>query len=212
LIRSPAPATVKRTLATGERQVAVALRQDVTELGVTFHLLQFRRRLEPATHHPSHFSSRVDVLPREDDKTGRSRFKPMENQLIQMNQPLEFTDPKSGRSYRVFQKEHHGPQTPAELILVPQFTSDQSKEDLIYLSGLSLTYDPGRALKYAGCLLVILGIFLRYFVFGGSGGKGDRHVLRPETGRKTSQSPTSEDAPLAAEPMPAGAGVERGAR
>jgi hypothetical protein len=32
------------------------------------------------------------------------------------------------------------------------------------VSGLTLNYDPGRGLTYVGCLLIVAGIFLAYFI------------------------------------------------
>ena len=33
-----------------------------------------------------------------------------------------------------------------------------------YLSGFTLNYDPGRGVTYIGCLLIVGGIFIAYFV------------------------------------------------
>ena len=41
---------------------------------------------------------------------------------------------------------------------------DMKVGDSIYLSGFTLNYDPGRGLTYVGCLLVVAGIFVAYFV------------------------------------------------
>ncbi len=41
---------------------------------------------------------------------------------------------------------------------------DMKVGDSIYLSGFTLNYDPGRGLTYVGCLLIVAGIFVAYFV------------------------------------------------
>ncbi len=75
--------------------------------------------------------------------------------LVTLNAPLDFADPATGRSYRLFQTGMPGPFAANE---VPGATRP------VYASYLTLNYDPGRGLQYAGCLLAVVGIFLRYYV------------------------------------------------
>jgi hypothetical protein len=41
---------------------------------------------------------------------------------------------------------------------------DRKPGESVYLSGFKLNYDPGRGLTYVGCLLIVAGIFVAYFV------------------------------------------------
>ena len=88
--------------------------------------------------------------------------------MITLNAPADFSDPRTGRTYRLFQEGFDGPWTPED----PKFdklAGDDRNRDHIYLSQLTVNYDPGRSLKYAGCLLVIMGIAVVYFVRRGQG-------------------------------------------
>jgi ABC-type transport system involved in cytochrome c biogenesis permease subunit len=143
------------------------------ELGFQVRLREFRRRLDPGTETPSHYSSRVDFLDRSDPpKTLRK------NVTISLNKPVDFIDPRSGRTYRLFQSGFGGPPLkPGD----PEFDrlagSDHSREE-IYQSNLSVNYDPGRGLKVAGCVLILVGMAV---VFYGKGyGKAVRTIFSPQ--------------------------------
>ena len=56
----------------------------------------------------------------------------------------------------MFQSTMPGPFNPERYDLKPG--------ESVYLSGFRLNYDPGRGLTYMGCLLVVAGIFVAYFV------------------------------------------------
>ena len=80
-----------------------------------------------------------------------------ENLLVTLNAPLDFADPASpGRSYRMFQSTMPGPYNPEDF--------ERKPGESVYISGFTLNYDPGRGLTYVGCLLVVAGIFVAYFV------------------------------------------------
>lgn len=138
------------------------------DLGFQVFLHQFRRRLDPGSTMPSHYSSRVDFL--DLDKPPK---KLRENVLITLNAPVDFTDPRTGRTYRLFQSSFAGPWLPGDAEY-EQFAGNDRSRDRIFLSRFSVNYDPGRGLKYTGCLLVVLGIAVGYYSrwFGkkGSGG------------------------------------------
>ncbi len=56
----------------------------------------------------------------------------------------------------MFQSTMNGPFKPQQLGI--------KLGEPVYVSGLSLNDDPGRGLTYVGCLLVVAGIFVAYFV------------------------------------------------
>ena len=140
------------------RRVAVALLQDEIDLGFQVHLRTFRRKLDPGAGTASHYSSLVDFLDRADSPQALSQ-----QVLITLNAPVDFADPVSGRTYRLFQSAFDGPWLPGE----PEFDrltpSDRSRDQL-YLSRLSVQYDPGRELKYIGSVLIVIGILAVYYL------------------------------------------------
>ena len=128
------PEGMQKIIAGRGRQVAVSLRPDEIDLGVEVLLRKFRRRLDPGSSQASHYSSLIDLIDRNDP--GHT----LQSDLwVTLNGPVDFRDPASGRSYRLFQAAANG-------------------------SYFTLNYDPGRWLKYAGSLLVIAGIFCTYFL------------------------------------------------
>jgi hypothetical protein len=131
------------------------------EPGFQVYLHQFRRQLDPGSNAPSHYSSRVDFLDR-----SRPPKKLWKDVLIAMNRPVDFTDPQTGRTYRLFQSNFKGPWTPGEAEFDELVGKDRSRDE-VYRSDLSVNYDPGRELKYAGSFLIVLGIGLVYYLKGG---------------------------------------------
>jgi cytochrome c-type biogenesis protein CcsB len=127
-------------------------------LGFQIYLRQFRQKLDPGSTGAGRLSSEVDFL-----DCGSPPRKLRENVTIAMNQPTDFTDPESGRTYRISQS---GPMAPLPLKPgSPEFDEmvggDRSRNQ-VYRSQLQLNCDPGRGLKYAGSLLVIVGMLLTY--------------------------------------------------
>ena len=85
-----------------------------------------------------------------------------ENVLIKLNAPVDFADPLTGRTYRLFQSGFDGPWLPGDPEFDRLVAGDHSR-DQVYLSQLSVNYDPGRGLKYAGCLMIVVGIGIVYY-------------------------------------------------
>ena len=141
-----------------QRRVAIRLRQDEVDLGFQLYLHKFRRKLDPGTGMPSHYSSLVDFL-----DLGDPPRKLEKDVLITLNVPVDFTDPRTGRTYRLFQASFSGPWLPGQAEFDRLAGSDRSREQ-IYLSQLSVNYDPGRGLKYAGSILVVMGIIIVYYL------------------------------------------------
>jgi ABC-type transport system involved in cytochrome c biogenesis permease subunit len=158
-----AGADLQHSVSAAGRRVEITLRQDVLDLGVDVRLRQFHRILYPGTKNPdeaSQYASLVDVTDRSTGKPIEYRGKPLSEQRIAMNAPLDFAQPGTGHTYRLFQwSNSREAQPPEKLGLRPE-----DGEDLIYMSFLRVASDPGRGLKYAGCILVVAGVFLRYFV------------------------------------------------
>lgn len=86
-----------------------------------------------------------------------------ENMWITMNAPIDVDDPHSGRSYRLFQESYNGPWLPGS----PEFDEivpASADKDELYMSVLSVNYDPGRGVRSAGCVLVIIGVAVMFFM------------------------------------------------
>jgi ABC-type transport system involved in cytochrome c biogenesis permease subunit len=150
-------AAIDRPQKDGEDEKAEPL-----DLGFQVYLHQFRRRLDPGSGMPSLYSSRVDFLalsnppkPLKDEKKLR------EDVLITLNAPVDFTDPQKGRTYRFFQASFREPWLPGDAEF-DELAGDDRSRDQIYLSVLSMNYDPGRGLKYLGSLLIVVGIGIVY--------------------------------------------------
>lgn len=138
------------------RRVTVTMPQDAVDLGFSVYLRKFQAKLDPGSGMSSHYSSLVDFVDRHAPHNALQK-----NVFITLNAPVDFTDPQSGRTWRLFQSSFDGPWKPGS----PQFQSlagDDRSRDQIYLSVLTVSHDPGRALKYTGSLLIILGIAIVY--------------------------------------------------
>jgi hypothetical protein len=181
----PAEVNSMRRVVRGKgRTVTLRLRPDEIDLGMAVYLRKSRQRLEPGTSRASYFSSLIDLLPRaadgKDSLRANSRhpldatgYEPLNKEplLVEMNRPLSVTDPQSGRTYFLFQDSFPGPGEdmapwPARsAVLGPTDDGLDPTEDgrKIYMSNFSLLYDPGRWWKYAGCFLIVVGTFWRYF-------------------------------------------------
>ena len=140
------------------RQTAVVLRQDAVDLGFAIHLRRFRQRLDPGSGMASHYSSLVDFRDRSDPPRTLA-----ENVLITLNAPVDFVDPRSRRTYRLFQSSFKGPWRPGDTEFDELAGNDRSR-DRVYMSQFSVNYDPGRGLKYAGCVLIVAGITIVYYL------------------------------------------------
>lgn len=143
---------------------SVHVRMPLYEVPLNFgvRLLDFERRLDPGTSQPSHYSSWVDFVEkdRHDKKYNRDRV------WITMNAPVNFEDPENGRSYRLYQ-EGFGPQDtqwrPGDAEYEQRVAQNEIK-DTLYYSVLTVNYDPGRGVKYIGCLLVVAGIGTMFYM------------------------------------------------
>ncbi len=138
------------------RRVAISLEADWFPLGATIYLRNAWRKLDPGSAMRSYYASKIDLtpIPSADHKTD-GNLPAQENLLVTLNAPLDFTDPASGLSYRMFQSAMPGPYDPESLGGEPG--------PPVYLSIFTINHDPGRGLTYLGCLLIVAGIFVAYF-------------------------------------------------
>jgi hypothetical protein len=153
----------RKSIAGKGRHVELSFAPESFEIGYTVHLNHAWRKLDPGTRQPSFFGSEIDLLPNDALIKSSSAASPgkqypkYEKLLVTLNAPLDIIDPAMpGRSYRMFQSSMPGPFNPEEF--------DRKPGESVYLSGFTLNYDPGRGLTYVGCLLIVAGIFVAYFV------------------------------------------------
>ncbi|MGB4726764.1 MAG: hypothetical protein WBH86_05135 [Thermogutta sp.] len=170
------------TVASDTEQMRVTVKYDAVDVGFRLKLREFQRKLDPGTNQPSYYASLVDLYvperiakehgfenPRWKDQTiiDPSDGEPLQlvhpRILITLNHPANIVDPITGRSYRLYQESFSGPFRPGDPIYEQVVGKEKGPPEL-YLSTLSVNYDPGRGLKYAGSLLIIGGIVLMYLM------------------------------------------------
>ncbi len=163
-IDAPLQMDQRKVVSGNSRRVAISMPRDEIDVGFQVFLHKFDRRLDPGTSMASHYSSLVDFLDRHDENK-----RLQEDVLITLNAPVEFSSPAGGPSYRLFQESFRGPWRPGDP-LFDKMVGGDSTRDRLFLSWLTVNYDPGRGLKYVGCLLIIAGIavmfYMKTYLFG----------------------------------------------
>ena len=163
---SQEPDETQRKLVHGQnRRVAITLANDRIDVGFQLYLQKFQRKLDPGTGMASHYSSLVDLLEYHDEnRPGDNPSKRLKTDiLITLNEPVNFSDQRGGRSYRVYQESFRGPYKPGEFVF-EEVVDPDSRRDELYISWLTANYDPGRGLKYLGSLLMTAGIAVMFYM------------------------------------------------
>lgn len=151
------------TVSSPKRSVTIRAPLDEIDIGFNVRLDDFERKLDPGTSQASHFSSIVDFQPLPDAPESVRRTKMPRDVLITMNAPVDFSDPETGKSYRLFQEAFRGPFHPGDPTYDSNVSSSSDREHL-YLSILTVNYDPGRGVKYLGCMLIVAGIVTMFYM------------------------------------------------
>ncbi len=118
---------------------------------------------EPGTEQATHFVSQVRLT----DKSLGIKEQP---HTISMNHPLDH------RGYTFYQSNYIRVRNPE----TRQFTGQ-------FQSVFQVAKNPGRPIIYAGCLLVVLGAFLQFYMRAGiftDGGKKERERAAATLGKK----------------------------
>ncbi len=153
------------------------LRYDAVDVGFRLRLVEFQRKMDPGTTQPSHYASLVDLyVPVESahrhrgpttqgaqagDLQGEGLTLAQPRVLITLNHPVNISDPRTGRTYRLYQEAFNGPFRPGDPVFEQVLGAGSTKSEL-YASILTVNYDPGRGLKYLGSLLIVGGIVVMY--------------------------------------------------
>jgi len=180
---------VTHSVASDKQVVSVAMPLDAVDVGFNVGLNEFEMKLDPGTSQPSHYSSYVDIVAADRDRVLHSDV------WITMNAPVDFADPRDGRSYRFYQESFMGPWGPSDAEF-KRLVPGSSPKKLLYGSVLTVNYDPGRGVKYVGCLLVISGIatmfYMRAYFFKPAGkAKARAASAAPQTKAKPSRQPVA---------------------
>ena len=164
---------VEKVVESDRRRVAATMALYSVDLGFDVYLREFERGLDPGTSMPSKYSSLVDLYARdqrsqdrEDDLRNRTDFtgrEKLQELRINLNEPKDVKDPWTGKSYRLFQASFNGPWKPGDAVF-DELVSPGSPRDQLFMSSLSVNYDPGRGLKYAGCLLIVSGVIVIFYM------------------------------------------------
>lgn len=143
---------------------------DRRPLGFELKLDDFDMGFEPGTEQPTHYVSQVRLT----DPSSGIREKPY---TISMNHPLDH------QGFTFYQSNYIRVRDPHSGGFTGQFQSI-----------FQVATNPGRPIIYAGCLLVVLGTFLQFYMRAGlftDGGKKERErALAKKTAKP---QPTSED-------------------
>ena len=152
--RSPQPLEQAwQTVRVGEHLYQVSYDVDRKPLGFELKLNDFDVGFDPGTEQASRFVSKVLL-------TDTSKGIIDEPHTISMNEPL------THRGYTFYQSRYNRIKDP----VTGRDTGD-------FQSIFQVGSDPGRQLKYLGCLLVVLGAFLQFYMRAGlftDGGKRER--------------------------------------
>lgn len=167
------------TCAGDDRLARLRLTTDTFDTGFYLRLERFFREMDPGTRQPSYYASKVDLLlPVESDDVAEPSRNGEEvvfsddgvplkvvsdGVMIELNHPVPFTDPKTGRMYRVYQTSFRGPFQPGDP-LYPTDLAGRERGGGVYVSFFTLNYDPGRGLKYFGSLMIVAGIAVMFFM------------------------------------------------
>ena len=155
------PGTAERKVVQGSRRrVSVTLRHDNFDLGFEVRLHQFDRRLDPGSETVAHYSSLLDIASPDPPEERLA-----ENVVVTLNEPASVSDPTSGRCYRLYQASYFGPFSPGEPGY-PRGRRDKTARKELFVSVLTVNYDPGRPLKYAGTLVMVAGFLMVYSMRG----------------------------------------------
>jgi hypothetical protein len=142
-----------KSVTVGDRIYEVAYDLDRKPLGFQLKLKDFDRGFEPGTEQSTKFVSQVLLT----DTSEGLREQP---HTISMNNPM------SHKGYTFYQMRYSALRDPRSGQSTGQFQS-------VFQVGI----DPGRPVKYAGCMLIVLGIFLQFYMRAGvfsDGGKRER--------------------------------------
>jgi hypothetical protein len=164
----------RRVVIGKDRRVELTLLPDSVDVGFHVYLDRFQRKLDPGTSMASHYSSLVDFVTVKLDPDTKEKLRDEtieQGVLITLNEPITRTDPRTGRSFRLYQEAFRGPFKPGgadglyDSNLGGRLLHGETMpRDELFLSWLTVNYDPGRGLKYFGCMMIVAGIATMFYM------------------------------------------------
>ena len=156
---------LERHIVSSKRQATIRLTDREIQLGTALYVKKFAATYEPGSSTAASFSSLTRALPpglTRDEQRQAVLENPERDALIQMNRPGVVKAPGSNRVYWAYQDSFRGPFKPGdeqfdsivEGKLIPGETTPREE---IYQTIITLNDDPGRGMKYLGCLLIVWG-------------------------------------------------------
>ncbi|MHB8902223.1 MAG: hypothetical protein ACYC6Y_25985 [Thermoguttaceae bacterium] len=172
MMDSPPQGAQRRVVVGKNRRVEVTLVPDSVDVGFHVYLDKFQRKLDPGTSMASHYSSLVDFVTVNVDPVTEEEVRAdtiEEGVLITLNEPVTRTDPRTGRSFRIYQEAFRGPFKPGDGLYDMKLGGrvlhgETMPRDELFLSWLTVNYDPGRGLKYFGSMMIVAGIATMFYM------------------------------------------------
>jgi ResB-like family len=161
-----------RTVAFRNSVYQLAYDVDRKPLGFEIKLDDFDTGFEPGTEQATHFESKVRLTDRSDGIKDQPH-------LISMNHPLDH------RGYTFYQSNYIRMRDPETRQLTGEFQSV-----------FQVASNPGRPIIYAGCILVVFGTFLQFYMRAGiftDGGKRERERAAAKARKRLEAKSRSSD-------------------
>jgi hypothetical protein len=161
-----------RTVAFRNSVYQLAYDVDRKPLGFEIKLDDFDTGFEPGTEQATHFESKVRLTDRSDGIKDQPH-------MISMNHPLDH------RGYTFYQSNYIRMRDPETRQLTGEFQSV-----------FQVASNPGRPIIYAGCILVVFGTFLQFYMRAGiftDGGKRERERAAAKARKRLEAKSRSSD-------------------
>ena len=168
----------------GDRLFEIAYDTDRRPLDFEVKLDKFDIGFEPGTEQPTKFVSHVRL-------TDQSQGIKEQPQTISMNEPM------THRGFTFYQSRYSAIRDP--------HTGEPTGQ---FQSVLQVGTDPARPVKYAGCIVIVMGIFVQFYMRAGvftDGGKRERE----RAARKAAETQSTDAANKAAEAIAPAARMNR---
>ncbi len=155
----PLPPSARKVIELPDRKLTLQLPLEQIDIGFQVYVNKFTRKLDPGTTQPSHYYSMVEFQDMDGNRL-------QEDVQITMNAPVDFRAPDTSKAktYRLFQESFFGPIKPGEPAYNAAVKDSDYRPDALYMTTLTVNYDPGRGIKYVGCLLVVAGIATMFYM------------------------------------------------
>ena len=179
-----------RRIVSSKRAATIRLTDRLIDLGAALYVKKFSAVYEPGSSTAASFSSLTRILPKgmtRDEQRKAALNEPEKDVLIQMNRPGTLRVEGARKVYWAYQDSFRGPFKPGdkefdsvvEGKLVPGETKPR---EAVYQTVVTLNDDPGRGMKYLGCLLTVAGTALLVYRRrkGGRAGKAQNSQGTPD--------------------------------